>query len=111
MMEGGKRFGARQTAFFAAEPIDKRRGPSGAENRIKEKGRSNPGFFCIGGFDMGIEAIAQWFLIKESMTLGKLQVLCYCAYAWTLVFLNKRKTLKYRLFEESFQGWGVIETH
>ena len=47
---------------------------------------------------MGIEAIAQWFLIKESMTLGKLQVLCYCAYAWTLVFLNKRKTLKYRLF-------------
>ena len=53
---------------------------------------------------MGIEAIAQWFLIKESMTLGKLQVLCYCAYAWTLVFLNKRKTMKYRLFEESFQG-------
>jgi hypothetical protein len=48
MMEGGKRFGARQTAFFAAEPIDKRRGPSGAENRIKAKGRSNRGFFYLG---------------------------------------------------------------
>ncbi len=48
---------------------------------------------------------AQWFLCKESMTVGKLQVLCYYAYAWTLVFLNKRKTMKYRLFEEPFQGW------
>lgn len=54
---------------------------------------------------MGVEATAEWFLGKESMTLGKLQILCYYAYAWTLVLLNKGKRRKYRLFEESFQGW------
>lgn len=54
---------------------------------------------------MGIEAIAQWFLAKDAMTLRKLQVLCYYAYAWTLVFVNKRKPLKFRLFEEPFHGW------
>ncbi len=39
--DGGKRVGV----IRIIEPIDKRCGPAGAENRIKGKGRGNPAFF------------------------------------------------------------------
>ena len=41
--DGGKRVGV----IWIIEPFDKRRGPAGAENRIKGKGRGNPAFFCL----------------------------------------------------------------
>ena len=33
------------------------------------------------------------------MTLLKLQILCYYAYAWSLVFLNKNENIKHKLLK------------
>lgn len=54
---------------------------------------------------MGVFSVANWFLYKDSMTLLKL--LCYYAYAWSLVFLNKNENIKHKLFEDTFQGWAL----
>lgn len=56
---------------------------------------------------MGVFSVANWFLYKDSMTLLKLQILCYYAYAWSLVFLNKNENIKHKLFEDTFQGWAT----
>lgn len=56
---------------------------------------------------MGVFSVANWFLYKDSMTLLKLQILCYYAYAWSLVFLNKNENIKHKLFEDTFQGWAM----
>ena len=56
---------------------------------------------------MGVFSVANWFLYKDSMTLLKLQILCYYAYAWSLVFLNKNENIKHKLFEDTSQGWAM----
>lgn len=56
---------------------------------------------------MGVFSVVNWFLYKDSMTLLKLQILCYYAYAWSLVFLNKNENIKHKLFEDTFQGWAM----
>lgn len=56
---------------------------------------------------MGVFSVANWFLYKDSMTLLKLQILCYYAYACSLVFLNKNENIKHKLFEDTFQGWAL----
>ena len=59
---------------------------------------------------MGVFSVANWFLYKDSMTLLKLQILCYYAYAWSLVFLNKNENIKHKLFEDTSKDgrWGRI---
>lgn len=48
---------------------------------------------------MDIMHVASYFLSRESMTLQKLQKLCYYAQGWALIRLNRR------LFSEDVEAW------
>ena len=53
-----------------------------------------------------VYAVADWFLIKESMPHKKLQKLCYYAQAWSLALLDQP------IMDETFQAWvhGPVST-
>ena len=50
---------------------------------------------------INIEEIANYFLSKESMSLKKLNKLCYYAYVWTLVYEDEY----YYKIDTKFQAW------
>ena len=60
--------------------------------------------------DPTIEQVAQWFLNKSSMSMKKLQKMCYYAYCWYIVFFNDiiEENTDYNIItlcSEQFQAW------
>lgn len=53
-----------------------------------------------------VSDVAGFFLAKGSMSVKKLQILVYYAYAWTMdLFHNSADALDFRLFTNRIEAW------